>query len=154
MQRHTRLTHVVSNYKIPDIFLLMHAHFNSIFRSKLAPFLRWCQLILTGFPKISIDEHDCVSNHQRFDCLLNRLFRPRSNKTSKLRVAGLCVGNSPETGAFPAQMASNAVNVSIWWCHRAVASRYKHTTARKTFPLQPAHWMLEWGRYSLCSNKN
>ena len=29
-------------------------------------------------------------------------------KTSKLRVIGLCAGNSPATGKFPAQMASNA----------------------------------------------
>ena len=36
-----------------------------------------------------------VSNHQPHDCLLNRLFRRRSKKTSKLRVTGLCVGNSP-----------------------------------------------------------
>ena len=34
---------------------------------------------------------DCVSNHQPHDCLLNRLFRSRSQKTSKLRVTGLCV---------------------------------------------------------------
>ena len=27
----------------------------------------------------------------------------------------LCVGNSPVTGEFPAQMASNTENVSIWW---------------------------------------
>ena len=27
------------------------------------------------------------------------------------------VGNSPVTGEFPAQMASNAENVSIWWRH-------------------------------------
>ena len=26
-------------------------------------------------------------------------------------------GNSPEAGEFPAQMASNAENVSIWWRH-------------------------------------
>ena len=58
---------------------------------------------------------DSVSNHQPHDCLLNRLFRRRSNKTSKLRVTGLCAGNSPGTGEFPAQMASNAENVSIWW---------------------------------------
>ena len=38
-------------------------------------------------------------------------------KTSKLRVTGLCAGNSPGTGEFPAQMASNAENVSIWWRH-------------------------------------
>ena len=60
---------------------------------------------------------DSVSNHQPHDCLLNRLFRRRSKKTSKLRVTGLCVGNSTGTGEFPAQMASNAENVSIWWRH-------------------------------------
>ena len=60
---------------------------------------------------------DSVSNHQPHDCLLNRLFRRRSKKTSKLRVTGLCVGNSPGTGEFPAQMTSNAENVSIWWRH-------------------------------------
>ena len=61
---------------------------------------------------------DSISNHQPHDCLLNRLFRRRSKKTSKLRVTGLCVGNSPGTGEFPAQMASYAENVSIWWRHQ------------------------------------
>ena len=60
---------------------------------------------------------DSVSNHQPQDCLLNRLFRPRSKKISKLRVTGLCAGNSPVTGEFPAQRASNAENVSVWWRH-------------------------------------
>ena len=60
---------------------------------------------------------DSVSNHQPHDCLLNRLFRRRSKKTSKLRVTGLCEGNPPVTGEFPAQMASNAENISTWWRH-------------------------------------
>ena len=60
---------------------------------------------------------DGVSNHQPHDCLLNRLFGHRSKKTSKLRVTGLCVGNSPGTGEIPAHMASNAKNISIWWRH-------------------------------------
>ena len=63
------------------------------------------------------NERDNVSNHQPHDCLLNRLFTRRSKKTSKLRVTGLCAGNSPETGEFPAQRASNAENGSIWWRH-------------------------------------
>ena len=63
---------------------------------------------------------DGVSNHQPRDCLLNRLFGGRSKKASKRRVTGLCVGNSPGTGEFPAQMASNAENVSIWWRHMQV----------------------------------
>ena len=58
-----------------------------------------------------------ISNHQPHDCLLNRLFRHRSKKTSKPCVTGLCAGNSPATDEFPAQRASNAGNVSIWWRH-------------------------------------
>ena len=41
------------------------------------------------------NDQDGVSNHQPRVCLLNCLFRRRSKKTSKLRVTGLCVGNSP-----------------------------------------------------------
>ena len=59
------------------------------------------------------NEPDGVSNHQPPDCLLNRLFRHRWKKTSKLRVTGVCAENSPVTGEFPAQRASNAENVSI-----------------------------------------
>ena len=65
---------------------------------------------------------DSVSNHQPHDCLLNRLFRRKSKKTSKLRATGLCAGKSPGTGEFPAQMASYAENVSIWWRHHVSSS--------------------------------
>ena len=58
-----------------------------------------------------------VSNHQRLHCFLNCWFRRRSKKTSKLRVTGVCAGNSPVTGEFPAQKASNAENISIWLRH-------------------------------------
>ena len=57
------------------------------------------------------NERDGVSNHRLHDYLL----RCRSSKTSKLRVTGLCVGNSPMTGEFPAHRTSNAEDVSIWW---------------------------------------
>ena len=39
-------------------------------------------------------------------CLLNCWSRRGLKKTSKLRVTGLCVGNSPVTVEFPAQKAS------------------------------------------------
>ena len=61
---------------------------------------------------------DGVLNHQPHDFLRNPLFRHWSKKTSKLRVTGICAGNSPVTGEFPAQIASNTENVSIWWRHR------------------------------------
>ena len=66
---------------------------------------------------------DSVSNHQPHDCLLNGLFRRRSKKTSKLRVTGLCAGNSLGTDEFPTQLASYAEHVSIWWRHHAMGSR-------------------------------
>ena len=63
------------------------------------------------------NERDGIPTRQPHDCFLNRLFRHRSKKTSKLRVTGVCAGNSPMTGEFPAQRASNAENVTIWWRH-------------------------------------
>ena len=42
----------------------------------------------------------------------------KKKKPPKLRVTGVCVGNSPVTREFPSQKASNAENVSIWWRHR------------------------------------
>ena len=72
-------------------------------------YIRWCH-----------NGRDGVSNRQPHDCLLNRLFRRRSKKTSKLCVTGLCAGNSPVPGEFPAQIASNAETVSISWRHHDI----------------------------------
>ena len=36
-----------------------------------------------------------------------------------IKTPGICEGNSPVTGEFPTQRASNAENVSIWWRHHA-----------------------------------
>ena len=63
------------------------------------------------------NERNHISNHQHHDCLLYGLFRRRSTKRLKLRVTDLIEGNSPVTDEFPAQRASNAENVSIWWRH-------------------------------------
>ena len=64
------------------------------------------------------NERDGVSNYQRIDCLLNRLFRGRSKKTSKLHaILVFCEGNSPVLGGFPWQRASNTENILTWWRH-------------------------------------
>ena len=93
------------------------------------------------------NERHGVSNHRRLDCLLNRMCRSRSKGTPKLRSTGFCEGNSPLTGEFPTQRASNAEKVSIWWRHhtcyavivscivgvelwRAVAAQYFHRLNR------------------------
>ena len=108
----------------------------SLFWGVSYKFEMWLMFWLLGLPlwiwyRITIDRaitrtvslqwrhngFDGVSTHQPHHCLPNRVFRRRSKKTSKLRVAGLCVGNSPVAGEFPTQMVCNAENVSIWWRH-------------------------------------
>ena len=83
--------------------------------------LHWCH-----------NEHDCVSNHQPHDCLINRLFKHRWKKTLKLRATGLCEGNSPVTGEFPTQRTSNAEYVSIWWRHHVNISACNRHTSQYT----------------------
>ena len=75
------------------------------------------------------NERDCVSNHQPRDGLRNRLFRHIWKETSKLRVTGLCAGNSPVTGEFRAQMASNA-----WKCFHLMTSSWR------ILPSSGHHW--------------
>ena len=44
---------------------------------------------------------DGVSKHQPRECLLKRLFKRRSKKTSKTRVNGICAKKSSVTGKIP-----------------------------------------------------
>ena len=98
---------------------------------KLSP-AKWCPFCLGPSELVSrvISPHrgtaslqwrhngcDGVSNHQPHDCLLNRLFRHRSKKISKLRVTVPLWGEFTGDRWFPAQRNSNAEKVSIWWRH-------------------------------------
>ena len=79
----------------------------NLYRSIVHLSLFVCPLAVTPL-QWRLNGCDGVSNHQPHHCSLNRLFRRRSKKTSKLCITGLCAGNSPLTGEFPAQMAGNA----------------------------------------------
>ena len=70
-----------------------------------------------------------VSNHRRLDCLLNRLFRRKSKKTSKLRVTGFCEGNSP------------------------VNSPHKGPVTRKMFPFDDVIMILSFALHCVLSNR-
>ena len=103
-----------------------------------------------------------VSNYQPHDFLLNRWFRRRSKKTSKLRVTGFCVGNSPGTGGFPAQKVSKAENISIRWRHHACnfiveakESTFRPTHRHVRTPGEETLWLV-WDLKTLSSwdNKN
>ena len=74
------------------------------------------------------------------------LFCRRSKKTPKLPVTGLCEGNSPVTGEFPTQRASNAENVPIWWSHHEETPS-DDMPQRKTIPtccvLPTSMWKMD-----------
>ena len=106
IRRHYNGTDCISN-----VDLLSNCVFNSVPTCTHARALEWRH-----------NGRDGVSNHQHADCLLKRLSGRRSKKTSKLRVTGLCARNSPGTGEFRTQMASNAENVSIWWRHHGIST--------------------------------
>ena len=112
--------HVNVTQTVPDISPLMPMHQDPLLVGNCLPTLHiLLRLLHHSFPwplntssslQWRHNGHDSASNDQPHDFLLNRLFRRRSKNTSKLRVTGLCAGNSPGTGEFPAQMASNAEN--------------------------------------------
>ena len=78
-------------------------------RSSQVPSLQWRH-----------NGHDGISNHQPHDCLLNRLSRHRSKKTSKPCITGLCAGNSP------------------------VNSPHKWPVTRKMFPFDDVIMITKW----------
>ena len=96
-----------------DFKYLRHFNVDKCKKMQIHFMFSWTQL-LTLTLQWRHNGRDGISSVRCDGCLLNRLFGCRSKKTSKLRVTGLCVGNSPVTGEFPTQKASNTENVSIW----------------------------------------
>ena len=103
------------------------------------------------------NERNGVSNHQPHDCLLNRLFRRRSKKTSKLRLTGLCEGNSPVTHEFPRQRASNAKNVLCIYIYRQTSNMSSTKSQNLIFLVSsctclcPINWSQVLSREQICS---
>ena len=94
---------------------------------KIMAILSQPQCVNKSFPSYwRHNDHEGVSNHQPHGCLLNRLFRRRSKKTSKLRVTGLCEGNSlgpvnsPHKGPVTRKMFPFDDFIMPWQCYIAV----------------------------------
>ena len=69
-----------------------------------------------------------------------RLKSPASR--SKFHVTSLCEGNTPVTSGFPSQMARQAENVSIWWCHHVIiASSYGWLYSSQS-RFQNQYWLI------------
>ena len=149
------LTHMSLMYGLIDIQKLKFSLPNTVIQSKLIQYSAdksWTYRIIfllsiifsAFFSKLSEEtlpwrhnERGSVSNHQPRDCSINCLFRRRSKKKSKLPITGLCAVNSPVTAEFPAQMASNAENASIWWRHHEItftSDRYARDSKSQTHP--------------------
>ena len=113
----TRLTRRISNISNwTDLLLTSYrTKFPHVVLSPMPIWFTWLVL------KWHHNKRDGVSNHLCLDCLLNRLFKLRSNKISKLRVSGLFDGNPAVTGGFPLQRVSNAENVTISRCDHEFA---------------------------------
>ena len=111
----------------PNLFIYMAScHSNRItteIHNQMLGFLsltlQWCH-----------NGRDSVSSHQSHECLLKRLFRRRSRKTSKLRVTGLCVGNSSVTGEIPTQKHGKSfllMTLSCWDHPPSIINGHAHT---------------------------
>ena len=124
------------------------------------------------------NERDGISNHQPHDYLLNRLFRSRWKKTSKLRVTGLCGGihrgpvNSPHKGTVTRKMFlfDDVImwNIMFHWCpqHYLGDSKYAviisccehnywwfETENQRWIRLKPLIWSSPFGNWNQVTNK-
>ena len=87
-----------------------------------------CTWMITQSPWFSVHSNDVVlgtmaSQITSLTIVYSTVYSGADQR--KLRVTGIFVGNSPETGKFPAQMASNAENVSVWWRHHERPSDWR-----------------------------
>ena len=76
-------------------------------------------LLRDGFLDITVSSK-CVWWHLKspaFRLFTQPFVQVQIKETSKLHITGHCVGNSPGTGEFPTQRASNAERISIWRRH-------------------------------------
>ena len=108
------------------------------------------EFLIWHYSDVIMNERNGVSNHSHFDYLPNRLSKCRSNKKTKLCTTGLCEGNSPVTGDFLAQRASNSENVSIWWRHHVIWEKYHQSARRQVYNRQLGLMTLNHERRTSC----
>ena len=120
-----------------------------------------CPTLFAGYQQIITVTSEWARS--RLKSVASRLFystvcSDADKKTSKLRVTGLCEGNSPVAGEFPTQRAGYAENISSWWNHhgkhqRSTLLAYRvgmNTVTRNAFP---HHDVMAWKHFPLhCSS--
>ena len=105
--------------------------------SVISPIHRFGSLLCWVFDTIRLAHYNDV----KMSAMASQITSPTSvystvysgadqRKHQQLRVTGLCAANSPVAGEFPAQKASNAEKVPIWWRHHG----------RSVFD----EWLMQW----------
>ena len=104
----------------------------------------------SGFTGLREHYNDVIVARLRLKSPASRLFTQPfiqveiKENIKALRHWPLC-GGFTGTGEFPAQMASNAENVSIWWRHHGIRMMVPATAARATWPMTWGWlWNLLW----------
>ena len=87
------------------------------------------------------NECDVVSNHRRLDCLLNRLFRRRSQKTSNICITRLCDGNPPVTGGF------SSAKRKMFPLDDVITTRVPWRTVTRSFNVLCEHIRDQWSNF-------
>ena len=112
-------------------------------------------LLLAKLPlQCHYNERDGVSIHRRLDCLINRLFKQRSKKTSKFRVTGLCEGihrwpvNSPRKG----QQRGKRCHLMTSWCGTASYNLENKAGGLQQISRYWFLWLCYCWSYSLTKN--
>ena len=115
-----------------DVFFIMFKLFHPTLYNG-CNYLSMLRFKLNNVSKRGPDCHRLASSHYSdviistmasqitSDCLLKRLFRRRSKNISKLRVTGLCEGNSPVNSPHKGPVTRK--NFSIWWRHNVYTTR-------------------------------
>ena len=95
-------------------------------------FIWLCKVSVYGRQRYLCHHSDVIMSAMAFQIIAvsivySTFFQSADQKISKLRVTGLCEGNSPAAGQFPGQTASNAENVSTCMQHYALTKMLKQT---------------------------
>ena len=115
-RRHTLYRAVISIIKYFNFLYISRSYF-----PKYSPILAPSLVHKGKNPHCEVIMGAMASQSTSLTIVYSTVYSKERKHQSSVLLA-ICAGNSPMTGEFPAQMASNAENVSIWWRHHAKES--------------------------------
>ena len=99
---------ILTHWSLNKMAVILSMPFSYAFRE-------WFKLFLSrSFWRTQSTHYNDVSNHKPHGCLLNRLFRHRSKKTSKLRVTGLGIHGWPVNSPYRRPVTRKMFPFASW----------------------------------------